>query len=272
MVLFDFFHKLFRVSYKLHIAHDTKKGIPVIFLHGIASDSSTWDPLLPLLPDRYRKIAIDLLGFGASPKPKNNRYTTEDHINAIHKTISSLLLKEQVILVGHSMGGLLAIEFAKVYPSLVSQLFVISTPLYNQQEIIESTSKYATTKRSFGDLLFIMYEKVLSSENTTLKTAQTLMRLAPQGNSFKLTKDTWIPFKESLTNTIMRQTSLEDISNLSTPITLFYGKLDLLLQHKNYVELSNLENKNISVVSLTSTHMISKNSAKIIAKDMVAKI
>ena len=112
----------------------------------------------------------------------------------------------------------------------------------------------------------------MGSENMTLKTAQTIMKLAPQGNSFKLTKDTWVPFQRSLTNTIMRQTSLVDIAKLQIPTSLYYGKLDLLLQHKNYVELAELQNKNITIVSLTSAHMISKNSAKIIAKDITSKI
>jgi pimeloyl-ACP methyl ester carboxylesterase len=272
MAMFETLHNLFHIPYKLQIIDDTKTGTPVLFLHGIASDSSTWNLVLPLLPTSIRSITIDLLGFGASPKPSKSNYTVKDHAASVAKTILSLKLDGPAIVVGHSMGGLVAIELAKSYPNLVSNLFLISTPLYKQEDIVAATSKYSSSKNIVTNGLFQVYDKILGNEKMTLKTAQTIMKISPASKSFILTKNTWIPFKKSLANTIMRQTSMVDILQLSIPITLYYGKIDVLLQNKNYMELVASRKSNISIVALNSAHMVTKNSAQILVKDITARI
>jgi pimeloyl-ACP methyl ester carboxylesterase len=62
----------------------------VIFVHGFLSSSSFWaDTVLPQLPETirasYRLFAVDLLGFGKSPKPTNCLYTHADHIDMIRR-------------------------------------------------------------------------------------------------------------------------------------------------------------------------------------------
>lgn len=272
MIILDFLHKLFRVPYKLYVAHDTKNGVPVLFLHGIASDSSTWDTILPLLPSGVRAISLDVLGFGKSPKPKKIDYTPHDHVAAIIKTVSSLTGKQPVIVVGHSMGGLLAIELAKKQPELVKELILISTPLYKQEDIMVVTNKNATTKQAFYNSLFLLYERIMNNEKLTLKAAEAVMKLLPTAGGFTLSADTWVPFKKSLSNTIMKQNSLDDIAKLTLPMHLYYGMLDVLIQHKNYTELVALQKSNITITKLASAHMITKNSAKTIADELKTKI
>jgi pimeloyl-ACP methyl ester carboxylesterase len=271
MLVNDIFHKLFRLTYKLHITNDTKSGSPVLFLHGIASDSATWDSVIALLPPTVRVITVDLLGFGLSPKPKHSAYSLEDHTKAVVKTIESLHINKPIVIVGHSMGGLLAIEIAKKYPKMVSRLVLISTPIYNQEDIIEATSKFSQTKKYFSNGLFMLYEKIINNEKPTFKAALTMLTLAPSANSFRLTKETWLPFKKSLENTIMRQTSIKDILQLSIPITLYYGKLDLLIQSKNYTDILNENVPTISVIKLNAAHMLTKTTAAIVAQNIASK-
>src|SRR5438309_2125972 len=100
-----FWHKYLRRPYKLHIVDHGGTGPVIILLHGLASSSANWEPLIPLLKDRFHCISIDLVGFGDSPKPQWYEYTMDEHIACIHRTIRSLRLKKRFTLVGHSLGS-----------------------------------------------------------------------------------------------------------------------------------------------------------------------
>lgn len=263
------YHRIFHVPYLLHVDSDNGAGEhAIIFLHGIASDSGTWSDVLPHIAATQRCIAIDLLGFGKSPKPTNSSYTTAEHAAAVIKTIKRLGI-QNCIIAGHSMGGLVAIEIAKQQPNFVSGLVLVSVPLYNPGDIIEATSRFKGSKRSLSNGLFAVYERILSNEAITLKAAQAIMKLAPSSNNFVLTKDTWQPFKKSLTNTIMKQNSMIDILGLEIPMILVYGKLDLLVQPKNYHTLMNASPNKFTLLSYTGAHMINKNGAELVAQTIM---
>lgn len=122
---------------KLHVGFDSGgKNKPVIvLLHGIAATSKSWDFLLKELDtEKYRVIAIDLLGFGKSPKPKHQMYDVYDHIKNINYTLSKLSINKRFILVGHSMGSIIAVNYAINYPNKVKNLFLLSLPLYTKSD------------------------------------------------------------------------------------------------------------------------------------------
>ena len=263
-MMMTLFHKLFHVPYSLKITQDTKQGLPVIFLHGVASDSSTWKHVLPKLPPHYRAITIDLLGFGSSPKPRHISYTMQDHARAVTKTIRRLGMNKPAVIVGHSMGALIAIDIAENNPQLVHSLVLVGAPLYNPEDIVFATSKYANPKLSLGNSLFYMYDQIVYNKKLTLKTAQRFVKIAPFRNSFILTKDTWEPFKLSLTNTIMKQNSTAELLGLHSKVVLVYGKMDLLLQQKNYDKLASFHNENIILMPHRGAHMITKQSAPLV--------
>jgi pimeloyl-ACP methyl ester carboxylesterase len=58
-------------------------GDPILFLHGFGANISSWKYIITPLSKHYKLILVDLKGFGASPKPRNNKYSTQDHILAI---------------------------------------------------------------------------------------------------------------------------------------------------------------------------------------------
>ena len=266
MIFYESFHRIFRIPYKLSIVSDTKKGIPVIFLHGIASDSATWKYVLPLLPANYRAITLDLLGFGISAKPKSVSYSINDHTASVLRTIRSLHLRQPPIIVGHSMGALIAIHLAKQYPKELKSLVLVSAPLYTVQDIQDAASS-ADTKQPVSSSrgLFYAYHKIISNQSFTLTAARAIARLSPASNSFILTQDTWQSFRQSLTNTIMDQTTLSDVRQLQIPAHFLYGKLDILLQQKNYTDLAKEQLPNITITALRGAKKKKKNGAVSIA-------
>ncbi len=113
------------------------KGKTILFIHGFGVNTYTWRHLIPHFSNNYRCIAIDLKGFGKSPKPFDNRYSFFDHLQNVLEFIEEQNLKEFVI-VGNSYGGGLAmgiaIEFKKQKREKdIGGLVLIDTMAYIQE-------------------------------------------------------------------------------------------------------------------------------------------
>jgi pimeloyl-ACP methyl ester carboxylesterase len=101
-------------------------GPVVLLMHGLLSESSTWLPAIPLLAaSGHRVIALDLLGHGQSDKPPLD-YGLADFVPSVHAFVSALDLGA-VTLVGHSLGGAIAMEFAKSHPEQLRRLVLVSS-------------------------------------------------------------------------------------------------------------------------------------------------
>src|SRR4051812_41314526 len=84
-------------------------GRPLVLLHGLPFARRMWDPLLELLPDRQRAIALDLPGHGGSPPLSEPGLAPV--VEAIHEAVLEAGL-DRPIVVGHSIGGPLATVYA----------------------------------------------------------------------------------------------------------------------------------------------------------------
>jgi pimeloyl-ACP methyl ester carboxylesterase len=102
-----------------------------VLLHGLGGTHRYWTcgPVPFALPG-HRTALIDLLGFGASPKPWM-RYSVERHVAALH---ASLAGERSLTLVGHSLGAALALAYAARHPSVVRRLVLISLPNFGGAE------------------------------------------------------------------------------------------------------------------------------------------
>ena len=100
-------------------------GSAVVLIHGIGDSSATWTPVLRGLARRHRVLAPDLLGHGASDKPRGD-YSVGGYANGIRDLISVLGI-ERVTLVGHSLGGAVAMQFAYQFPERTERLVLVGT-------------------------------------------------------------------------------------------------------------------------------------------------
>jgi pimeloyl-ACP methyl ester carboxylesterase len=87
------------------------KGTPIVFLHGFCEDSRMWDDFLTLFP-RRKIVRIDLPGFG---KSESQNKPSISGMAAAVKAVFDHLNIEKCVLIGHSMGGYVGLEFAKNY-------------------------------------------------------------------------------------------------------------------------------------------------------------
>ncbi len=100
-------------------------GPALLLLHGLGCDSTTWTPVMAELSKRFTVIAPDLLGHGASDKP-NADYSLGGYANGMRDLLTVLGI-DRVTVVGHSLGGGIAMQFAYQYPERTERVALIST-------------------------------------------------------------------------------------------------------------------------------------------------
>lgn len=104
---------------------DSGKGNTILLIHGFLEDSNMWIDLTSHLDKRFRVIAVDLLGHGKSDC-YGYVHTMEDQADMLFALISELRLRK-VSLIGHSMGGYIALAFAELYPDNVRSLILLNS-------------------------------------------------------------------------------------------------------------------------------------------------
>lgn len=125
-------HAFHLPNFNAHLRyHDLPgNGPAVVFLHGLGAASSSCFPLVVRhghLADR-RTLLIDFLGFGFSDRPRSFGYTVEEHADTIALLLDYLKV-ERAIVIGHSMGGSIAINLAARRPELVANLVIAEANL-----------------------------------------------------------------------------------------------------------------------------------------------
>ena len=101
------------------------EGPAVVLIHGMAGSSETWAPTMPLLAEGRTLIAPDLLGHGASAKPRGD-YSLGALANGVRDLLVTLG-HERATIVGHSLGGGVAMQFAYQFPERCERLVLVSS-------------------------------------------------------------------------------------------------------------------------------------------------
>ncbi len=110
------------------------KGRNLVFIHGFLGSSWVFEAQVDYFSKNYRAIAIDLLGHGKSDKPESESYELEDLAQFLDEALIKIIGDEKIILLGHSMGGMIAQIYATT-PILAKRLeglvLMSTTPNYH---------------------------------------------------------------------------------------------------------------------------------------------
>jgi pimeloyl-ACP methyl ester carboxylesterase len=100
-------------------------GPAIVLIHGLGGNSSTWNTVQARLAHRFTVIAPDLLGHGKSDKPRTDS-SAAAYANGLRDLLTVLGI-DRVSVVGHSLGGGVAMQFAYQFPQLVQRLVLVAT-------------------------------------------------------------------------------------------------------------------------------------------------
>ena len=100
-------------------------GPALLLIHGIGDSSDTWRPVVEQLAEHYTVIAPDLLGHGRSEKPRAD-YSVAGFANGM-RDLLSVLEVDRATVVGHSLGGGVAAQFAYQFPDRCERLVLVGS-------------------------------------------------------------------------------------------------------------------------------------------------
>ncbi|MEJ5240846.1 MAG: alpha/beta hydrolase [Anaerolineales bacterium] len=119
------------------------EGRPVLMIHGLAASLHDWDDLLPAVAAAgFAAYACDLLGHGESAKPKTaSAYTAENAFQHWRRWWEQEAPPRNQILIGHSLGGYMALEYALRFPERLSGLVLIN-PFYSLAQLSRPLQRF----------------------------------------------------------------------------------------------------------------------------------
>ncbi len=143
-------------------------GDPVVMLHGLGATKASFLPTLAALAPSYRAIAIDLPGFGDSDKPLSAPYHPPYFARAVCALLDALEL-ERAHVVGHSMGGRIAIELGLRAPERVDRLALLAPSLAWKRD------------RQWAPLLRVLDPRLGALQPAPRKLVESIVRRAIPG-------------------------------------------------------------------------------------------
>lgn len=204
--------------------HEAGQGPSILLLHGLAGSWRYWRRGLAQLSRDYTVYAPDLVGFGRSAKPRGH-YSPAMHVEALGRLLDGE--KEMSIVVGHSMGAILALHVYARYPARIGRVVLIGLPCFPARAVAETW----LARSSVMNRLMISGSR-LAEIMCYMKDLWALPVFAPLvGAPLDLYRDywkhTWNSASQSLLNTVLAFEPRRLLENVDrTKVTLVHGVAD----------------------------------------------
>jgi pimeloyl-ACP methyl ester carboxylesterase len=215
------------------LVHDrTGAGRPVVLIHGIGHRRQAWDPIVPLLAERYEVITLDLAGFGQSPPyAKGTPYTMENACADLSANFAAWGI-ERPHVVGNSLGGAIALELAA--RGLVASATALS-PAGFFKWIDRAWALAALSLLKLGALLPDGALRAASRSRLGRRLVGSLLYVHPERASAESTYGDSLALKRcsAFFPTIKAGVRYEfDPTGVEVPVTVAWGKRDYLLPYR----------------------------------------
>ncbi len=226
---------------------DSGEGNTIVFLHGYLESRLMWQYFIPKFTPKNRVVSIDLLGHGES-KSLGYIHTMEDQAEMVFSILKNLKIKKAIII-GHSMGGYVALAFAEMYPKTISNLVLLnSTALEDSMERKANRDRaIKMLKKDFNSFVRLSISNLFSPENREL--------LQDQIEKVKIDA-----LKTSLQGLIAAQEGMKIRKNRALvlhdatfPVLLILSKKDPVLDYQESIK--QIENTKVKLATLPDGHM-----------------
>lgn len=144
---------------------DSGKGTAIVLLHGFLENQTMWNAFVPEFSKKHRVITLDLLGHGTT-KCMGYVHSMEDNADVVHAVLVELRIRKAV-LVGHSMGGYVALAFAEIYPDYIKGLVLLNSTSRADSDVRKANRDRAikAVKQSFATFISLSIANLFSEEN-----------------------------------------------------------------------------------------------------------
>ena len=204
-----------------------KGASPIVLIHGNLASKRWWDPIKTELSKQYSLYMIDLRGCGQSEAP-NDGYTIEQYSKDVISFLVELQIP-QVTIIGHSMGGAVAMKVASIIPNQIQSLILLNSAPVSGFQMTEDKLRLVETYAMDRNLLKM-------SLGATMPTA------ADQPIFEVLFEDAWKASKTAIWNSrSLSSFNLTDWARkFDKPVLVLYGKKDHLISLEAMEEMKNL--------------------------------
>lgn len=226
---------------------ETGKGTTVVLLHGFLENSTMWNSHIEALAKRNRVVCIDLLGHGQTDC-LGYVHSMEDQADMVQHVLHELKIRK-AILIGHSMGGYVALAFAELYPEMMKGLVLLNSTSRadSDERKANRTRAIKAVKQNYINAVRMSIANLFSEANRE--------RLIDEIEAVKIEA-----LKTPLQGIVASQEGMkirndrEVILHFATyPILLILGKQDPVL---NYEEnITQIENTKVELVTFNDGHM-----------------
>ncbi|KAF2514706.1 alpha/beta hydrolase [Flavobacterium foetidum] len=236
------FYKNTKISYS-----DTGKGKTIVLLHGFLENKKMWTEYVTLFSEKYRVVTIDLLGHGES-ECLGYVHEMEENANAVNQVLEHLKIEKAIIL-GHSMGGYVALAFAELHPEKIQKIVLLNSTSKedSEEKKLNRTRAIKAVKQNYASFVSLAVANLFSENNRTRlaeeieKTKSEALKTPLQG------------IVASLEGMKIRKDREELVRRNLFPILLILGKKDPVL---NYDEtIGQIKDTTAELVSFDDGHM-----------------
>jgi 3-oxoadipate enol-lactonase len=177
-------HPQRRIVLKNHTPDDVG-GQHIVFIHGIGSNGRIWEHQIAHLQSRYRLWTAELCGHGEAPPLPHSllgdlfRFKKPSLIAEMVRDLADLMTENQIVdalLVGHSLGGTIAILLAAAYPDKVKGLVLVDTPVYQKANMLQKGLALRTISRQFKRTLQGIYSVMCENPEVGKRVVETCLQ------------------------------------------------------------------------------------------------
>ena len=225
-------------------------GSDLVLLHGWGLNSGVWEPVSHLLQQKYRITMIDLPGFGRNADSLPANYSLEAIVDLLKDVIP-----KGADLLGWSMGGLVAQQFAAQYPDVLNKLVIVaSSPKF------EASSEWPGIK---PEVLQVFEQQLERDYSKTLDRFLAIQAMGSPSSREDIktirhhVQQFSIPDEMALRGGLKLLSEVDlrmFISECNVPTLRMYGRLDSLVPHKAMEAIQQIDKQSLSHVFAHASH------------------
>ena len=197
---------------------------PVVLVHGFGADLNTWMFNQPALAETRRAVALDLPGHGGSTKALDKAVDAASLAADIDRALGMLDI-ERLHLVGHSMGGAIALSFAHWQPDRVASLTLIASAQLGPEINADFIAGFvrATRRREMQEVLTLLVHDPALVSRAMVEDVLRYKRLDGVATALDRLAQEWFP------NGVQRVGNTKIAANLGVPVQLIWGRDDRII-------------------------------------------